>query len=60
MTAEQKRQEDIDHFLSAKRAKQERGILATTPGLLLNELQVCKAGRIEMRHEWSQTPSSPT
>lgn len=39
-TAEQKRQEDIQQFLSAKRTKQEKGVLATSCGLLLNELQV--------------------
>ncbi len=49
-TAEQKRQDDIAQIMSTKRARQgekEGGILATTPGLLLNELQHAPGGVLE-------------
>eukprot|EP00624_Nannochloropsis_granulata_P005047 evm.model.NODE_35720_length_30909_cov_25.476009.5 len=49
-TADQKRQDEIAHMMSAKRARQgekEEWILATTPGLLLNELEHAPGGVLE-------------
>jgi hypothetical protein len=39
-TVEQRHQEELEQVMSAKRSKLEKGVLATTTGLLLNELQV--------------------
>lgn len=46
-TAEQRRQEELDGMLNAKRGRMERGTLATTQGLLLNELQHSPVGVME-------------
>ncbi|TFJ87145.1 hypothetical protein NSK_001478 [Nannochloropsis salina CCMP1776] len=65
-TAEQKRQNDIANMLNAKRARQgekEGGILATTPGLFLNELKHAPKGvlgpLLAMFHSISDMAKAP-